>query len=432
MSGKKVIVFFARDFLSNWFSDLGFRLKDYIRIYIVSSDREAENVLEKDPKGKIYNLSDVRYSGSDVEYGNEFLGFNRDRFLRWESNDKIKSAVNSTVNVANDICSTYEVSLYMDEPIANFPNYYFNKSFKSVGALCLHFQTSWVPGYGFFCSDAAQAEPFRLGCIFKGDELVESHFKQRGVGKGLPLYVLTYDKFYLRLYDSIKLFFKGVVKSITRKQDYYLRQSHSSDFFHAKCLFASLIGSYDNVDMLTDRGSKFVVYPMHYEPESLLTYFSEYTRQTEAVSQIIDSLPVGYELVIKEHPSQPGALSTAMWREIVKHKRVHKIFGTKKIDSILKFPGTAVVSFGSTMVLEAALHGAKCAVFGHVHFAEAPGIVKIKNIVDWPKCLGSSCVSSDEILSWYSSFVNTYCIEDIPMPGMKLSNGEIEEVFHAL
>ena len=111
------------------------------------------------------------------------------------------------------------------------------------------------------------------------------------------------------------------------------------------------------------------------------------------------------ELVLKEHPSQPGALNTSNWKEIIKHERVHKVFGTHKIDSLLQLPDSIVVSLGSTMVLEAALNGARCVVVGEVHFADAPGITKDANIREWPKCLDDETVSSQDILNWYSLII---------------------------
>ncbi len=427
MSPKKVIVFFARDFLSNWFSNLGSNLQDHLRIYIVVSDQEAENVREKDPDGQIFKLSDTKYSGSLVGVSDAVLGFNQDRFLRWETTEKIEAAINPCINVAQEICNSYEVSLYIDEPVANFPNYYFNEFFSSIGARCLHFNTSWVPGYSFFCSDAAQAEPVLVNAISAGAELVADNMTKREAGKGLPFYVLSYDKFYLRAFGAVKFFLKAGVKKFLRRNDYYLLQSHSSDFFHAKCLLASLIGGYADPEALEASEVKYVVYPMHYEPENILTYFSKYHRQSEVVAQILDSLPLDYELIIKEHPSQPGALNTSLWRETIKHKRVHKVFGTSKINAVVKSSSTVVVSFGSTMVLEAALNGAKCAVFAGVHFAEAPGILKIDNVADWSKCLDIEDVPRSEILSWYGSFLDKYCFEEALMPNRQ-SNGTFERI----
>ena len=431
MLKKKVIVFFARDFLSGWFSSLGSCLEGCLRVYIVISDREAEQVRKNDPSGEIFNLSHDKYLVETVDYANKFLDFNYDRFLRFESSSKILMAVQSCVNLMRDIESQYDVSIYVDEPIANFPNYYFNRKFKSEGTLCLHFQSSWLPGYSFFSSDAAQAEPVRLDAISIGEDLVFSHLKLRELGKGRPLYVLSYDHFYLRLFDSVKYFLKGIIKKFTRRTGYYLLQSHDADFFHARSLFGSLLGGYEDVGSLLGKESKFVIYPMHYEPESILTYFSQYRRQTEVVAQIIDSLPIGYELIIKEHPSQPGALNTSVWRDITKCKRVHKVFGTDRIDFLLKVPEIVVVSFGSTMVLEAALHGAKCAVFGGVHFANAPGIVRIENVTDWIFCIDSIDVPREAIAEWYSSFLDGYCFEDVPMSG-RVSSGETERIIRSL
>lgn len=431
MSKQKAIVFFARDFLSEWFSKLGVQLRDYRRIYIVVSDREASIVNERDPDGKVFNLDDEKLSFACDYDEKQYLGVNHDRYLRWKSSASISKAVYPCINVTRVINRTYDVRFYLDEPVANFPNYYFNNKFRSVGARCLHYNSSWLPGYGFFCNDASQKEPVSVDIVSNGKELVEEHMTDRDDGNGLPLYVLPYDRYYARVLGAIKFLLKAVVKKFVRRNQFYLLQSHSSDLFHAKCLLGSLLGGYTNAKKLNLKNSKFVIFPMHYEPENILTYFSSYHRQVEVVSQIIDSLPPGYELIIKEHPSQPGSLNTSMWRDIVKHQRVHKIFGTDKIDSLLKKERSVVVSFGSTMVLESAIKGIKCAVFSDVHFFDAPGISRIDNVTDWPDCLNCKDVGREEVLDWYATFVNRYCFKEA-LRSDTPSDGVIEDIIIGL
>ncbi|MFQ3355177.1 MAG: hypothetical protein ACI8Y9_000912 [Paracoccaceae bacterium] len=427
MSNQKAIVFFARDFLSEWFSKLGVQLHDYSRIYIVVSDREAKTVKEIDPDGKVFNLDDTKYSVACEYDEKHYLEVNHDRYLRWKSSVSISKAVYPCVNVIREINRTYDVRFYLDEPVANFPNYYFSNQFRSAGARCLHYNSSWLPGYGFFCHDTSQKEPVLVNVVSNGQELVEEHMAVRDEGNGLPLYVLPYDRYYTRAFGAIKFLLKATVKKFMRRNQFYLLQSHSSDLFHAKCLLGSLLGGYTNATKLNLEHSKLVIYPMHYEPENILTYFSTYHRQVEVVSQIIDSLPPDYELIIKEHPSQPGSLNTSMWQDIIKHQRVHKIFGTDKIDNLLKKDKSVVVSFGSTMVLESAIKGIKCAVFSDVHFLDAPGILRIDNVTDWPDCLNCKDVGREEVLDWYASFVNKYCFKEA-LRSDTPSDGVIEDI----
>lgn len=431
MSKQKAIVFFARDFLSDWFSKLGVNLSAYTRIYIVVSNQEVKIVKEWDPDGVVFNLDNPSYSNICVCDDKIYLAANHDRFLRLKSSSSIHKSIYPIINIVNDIKQNYDIKFYLDEPVANFPNYYFNKHFRASGALCLHYNSSWLPGYGFFCQDVSQNEPIEVGVISNGDELVNKHIRSRNKGGALPLYVLSYDRYYLRFFDAIKFFLKACIKYFSRRNKYYLLQSHLSDLFHARCLFGSLLGGYIKVKKLDISHSKLVIYPMHYEPENILTYFSSYKRQVEVVSQLIDSLPEDYELVIKEHPSQPGSLNTLLWRDITAHSRVHKIFGTDKLDNLLKKNSTVVVSFGSTMALEAAINGAKCAVFSDVHFSDAPGIVRIDNVSDWPKCLDHKGATREDILCWYAMFLNKYCFNEGFRRDMP-SNGEIEKIINAL
>lgn len=427
---KRVIVFFARDFLSRWFSEVGKNLEEFQRLYIVTSVEEELQVKKCDTKCIVYNLSNKKYL-KPASINDSLLSYNKDRFLRWESKEVSSQSIWPCINIANEIKSHYQVDIYVDEPVANFPNHYFNETFKLMGATILHFQTSWVPGYGFFCSDASQLEKVKLNHISDGQELMQKHVENRNKGEGLPLYVFSYNKFYERFYDMVKIFLKGLIKKYSRKHRYYLQRSHGADFYHAKCLFGSFFGGYSSVSYLENNDSKYVIFPMHYEPEQVLTYFSKYSRQTEVVSQILDSLPIGYELIVKEHPSQPGALNTSIWKEIRKSKRIHKIFGTDSLNSILSKNGTAVVSFGSTMALEAVFNGAKCAVFSDVHFSKAPGVTKIEHVVDWINCLNQDEVSRNDLITWYSKFLDDYCMNDIPMSNNK-TNGKFEKIIRSL
>ena len=146
-------------------------------------------------------------------------------------------------------------------------------------------------------------------------------------------YVINYSSINKRIYDiiinSLKLFYRVLFK----KKQYYLDADVSAHLIHIKCLYLSIFKKYSH-DPIKSLNYKYVLFPLHYEPESVLNYFSKYTRQEEIASQILDTLPMDYKLILKEHPSQPGALHLNKWDDLRKSKRVVLLKGKYNTKSL--------------------------------------------------------------------------------------------------
>jgi len=405
---KKAVVFYSRDFLSTEFPKLKKYFLDYKRIYVVCSSNEKKNVKNLDKESIVYNIHEKFGNQSDIKI--DFNTFNNDRFLRNYSNKEIKEIITTIINITNEINNTFSVKFYLDEPVSGFPNFFFNTEFKKNGCLCMHFQPSWVPNLLYFVTDSAQLDPIKVNITQNGDEIVNNHVEDRNIGKSKPTYVINYSSINKRIYDiilnSLKLFYRVLFK----KKQYYLDADVSAHLIHIKCLYLSIFKKY-SLDPIKSLNYKYVLFPLHYEPESVLNYFSKYTRQEEIASQILDTLPMGYKLILKEHPSQPGALHLNKWDDLRKSKRVVLLKGKYNTKSLFDNLNVCVVSIGSTMALEAALYGKLVGVLGDVHFSNAPGIYKLNSPKDWTSLIGNETASPQEIKKWYSKFINDYCIK---------------------
>jgi len=405
---KPAVVFYARDFLSKEFPRMALGLTDFVRIYIVVSETERSNVSAIDGSAVIYCLSARSPINATVEAARVGNAFNNDRYLRSYSAYEIARVVTPIVALCDEIAASYEVRFYLDEPVSGYPNLYFNTYFTELGAKCLHFQTSWIPGYMFFSTDPAHERVPPLNEISGGSDVVAQHIEARASGGAVPLYVLNYSTVGARVRDAAVTAAKWIYRQLFRRREYYLDSDGSAHVLHIRALLGSFRSGYLGVSAIKKLAGKYVLYPLHYEPESILNYFSAFSRQEEIVEQIIDSLPLGYELILKEHPSQPGALNLPKWRRIARNRRVLKVRGDVSAKSLLQYD-VAVVSIGSTLAIESALAGRPVGVLGKVHFASMPGITHLQSPRELDRVLATPAASRRDIEQWYGAFLDAHC-----------------------
>lgn len=405
---KNAVVFYSRDFLSTEFPKLKKYFLEYKRIYITCSSNESKNVKNFDQESIVFNLNE-KFS-NDLNTEMNFNTFNRDRFLRNFSNEDITKIISNVINITNEINNSFKVKFFFDEPVSGFPNFFFNREFKKFGSLCMHFQPSWIPNYLYFVNDTAQLNPIRANFLNNGNQIVDNHVKERNDGKSRPFYVINYSSLSKRIIDIIINLIKLLYRLLFKQKSYYLNSDFSAHLIHITCLTLSIFKKYSK-DPIKSLNYKYVLYPLHYEPESVLNYFSKYSRQEEIASQILDTLPLGYKLILKEHPSQPGALHLKKWNDLRKSKRVVLLEGKYDTKKLFNNLNLTVLSIGSTMALEAALYGKVVGVLGDVHFKNSPGIFSLDSPKNWTSLLTKKPVSIIEIKKWYSNFIDNYCVE---------------------
>lgn len=411
----QAIVFFARDFLAGEFVRLHSDFPNHQRVYIVSSKKEERLVREVDLQAAVYCFEDSdRWQGTGLEF--DWRAVNDDRYLRMYSRAAISDICGVIVGIAKHIVLKFSVRAYIDEPISGFANWYFSRVFTEAGATSLHFQTSWLPGVMFFTRDAAQHCPVKLSLISEGAALVEKHIQRRDIGEQLPAYVINYSGRTKRFCDAIDSMLKGTFRSIFRRRSPYLNREASPYWHHAKCLLGSLYSRIYTSPHELDLSAKYVLFPIHFEPESVLNYFSDYHRQHEIAEQILDALPTDYYLIVKEHPSQPGALTLAKWKSIVSAKRVIAVRGDVDARDLLDFDVT-VISIGSTLALEAAVMGRRVGVLGDVHFSTMPGVIRLLSPGNFLSLIEIPVASRLDQIQWYGSFINDFCFYGSVMKG---------------
>jgi len=110
---------------------------------------------------------------------------------------------------------------------------------------------------------------------------------------------------------------------------------------------------------------KFFYFPLHVDEErSLLIGSPFYTNQIETIRHIVKSMPIGYKLYVKEHPS----MKTRDWRSISLYKEISKLPNVILIHhSILSEDllrkCDLLISISGTAAFEAAFYGKPSIVF---------------------------------------------------------------------
>lgn len=404
-------IFFARDFLSREMPLLASSLGERPRVYIVLRADEAAAVRSLDPGGEVFQVGDVVPTGGAA--GREPLpedgaAIARDRTLRFAPAAEIDAVRQQLAATVDAVLARHPApAFYFDEPVSGYANEVFSRRFQDAGALALHFQTSWVPGRLFFVSDSGQDEPVRLDLYDDGQQLAARHVADRAAGQALPHYVLSYGKVHRRLRDLVVTLGKAGYRRVARRRASYVDRDAAAHLTHARALAGSLTGRYDAAAPRASAAGRMVVFPLHYEPESLLNYFSTWYRQEEIAARLLDSLPHDWRLVLKEHPSQPGALQTSKWRDLRRAERVAILPGSYPASALMPHR-PVVVSLGSTFALEAALAGCVVGVLGAVHFRDAPGIHRLDNPQDWPSLLHHQPIAPAALIEWYGAFLDRY------------------------
>lgn len=102
-----------------------------------------------------------------------------------------------------------------------------------------------------------------------------------------------------------------------------------------------------------------IYFPLHVEPERVLLIGAPfYTNQLEVIKNLVKSLPIGYTLLVKEHP----LMSTRGWRKISFYKEIMTLPNVKLIhpsispEELMK-KSALVISISGTSSLEAVFYG---------------------------------------------------------------------------
>lgn len=138
----------------------------------------------------------------------------------------------------------------------------------------------------------------------------------------------------------------------------------------------------------------FVYFPLGVEPEAnILKTAPFFTNQIEMIRSIAKSLPVGYELYVKENPAQINR----EWRKISEYKEIIEIPNVKLLhpsvsNEKLLENSSLVMTIAGTSGFEAAFYEKPSIVFSDVIYTLLSSVHRIKEIEKLPELI-RTCLS---------------------------------------
>jgi len=139
----------------------------------------------------------------------------------------------------------------------------------------------------------------------------------------------------------------------------------------------------------------YAYFPLHAEPDvAVLRIGDFYSDQINVIKNIAQSLPIGMDLLVKEHPAMwmMGWRNTDFYKHIIELPNVKLIHPS--ISSELMIQNTSfVITIAGTAALEAIFYEKPSIVFSDINCSTLSSVFKISNLKDLPviirKCLNS-------------------------------------------
>jgi len=156
-----------------------------------------------------------------------------------------------------------------------------------------------------------------------------------------------------------------------------------------------------------EKNTKFIYFPLHYEPErSLLLVAPFYRNQLTVISQIARSLPVDYQLYVKEH----AVMYLNAWRDISYYKKlldipnVRLVHPTVNHEELMK-NCSLLITIAGTAGLEVSFYNKPVIVFADVSYTMLPSVYRLKNIEELPQAI-KVMLKKEVDLSALNEYVN--------------------------
>ena len=274
-------------------------------------------------------------------------------------------------------------------------NHLFYEICKARGIKVLMIRSSFFVGKYIISSDFHSINNMQSKDKFHFSSLVEI---QNYWKKHSNISTSHSGKFLASKTDYLKAILKFLFSSNTNTKTHYTYYGRSK-FAVLKGTIFSIIKkrrreSFINKNLIRDiKNKKQIIYfPLQIEPErSILIQAPNYTNQIDVITNIVKSLPPGYELYVKEHPIQVFR----EWRSVNYYKKIMKLPNVKLIHPSVKsedliIKSSLVITISSTFGLAAAFHNKPSIIFADLDYSILPSVHKIKAINELPYAIKTS------------------------------------------
>jgi len=174
----------------------------------------------------------------------------------------------------------------------------------------------------------------------------------------------------------------------------------------------------------------FIYFSLQVEPErGVLLGAPLFSNQIEVITNIVKSLPSGYNLYVKEHPN----MVVREWRSISAYKQIMSlpnvtlIHPSVKSQDIIKKSSLVISIFGTT-ALEAGFYNRPSITFGKQEFSYLPSVHQIKIFHELPDAIKTSLKKKVDV-SDLNNYLNLIESNSFEMPLLDLSS-DFDHIFH--
>ena len=217
-----------------------------------------------------------------------------------------------------------------------------------------------------YWENPAFADAFETARATSGDGALEEPYRQAGIERQNILDRFGYRALTRDLSHLLAKWTYGRLRDYTTARGYYLSENMK---YYIRMAFADRELARLPTKRLSDlKGKPFVFYPLHEEPEAVLSVGSpEFMNQLGAISSLARDMPAGATLAVKETVYGIGRRPDNFYRQICEFKNVSWLdFRELGINVVRE--ATAVATIAGTAGFDAAVMGKPVIAFGRRNF----------------------------------------------------------------
>ncbi|OZG74864.1 hypothetical protein BTA51_00165 [Hahella sp. CCB-MM4] len=233
-----------------------------------------------------------------------------------------------------------------------------------------------------------------------------------------PVYMEKTGQNY-RLFPKHKVaeFIRRITQASENKEKLILKRRPLLNpvFWHATKLInivkTKIYGNHWFVD-LENIDSPYVIFPLHYEPESsTLVRGAEFSDQLGVIKFISRHLPLGIILVVKEHGGNHGYRKPEFYQEVSHLPNVVLVSRDQSPRELIK-NSAAIITITGRMGWEALVYGKSVICLGNAFWSTMPGVQRCKQWSDLIEALRSVSKEADtpsasgvELLAFTAAYI---------------------------
>jgi hypothetical protein len=162
-------------------------------------------------------------------------------------------------------------------------------------------------------------------------------------------------------------------------------------------------------------GERFIYYPLHVPADFALTVRSpEYLDQYALIDYLCRVAPLGYRVVIKEHPALVGAVSPARISDLLSRHDNFKVLSPALNNHAVLAGADVVITVNSKSGAEALLHGTPVVVLGNAFYEDCPLVHRVAGLAGLQDALSraldpAAAYESTAALSFFEAVWDVSC-----------------------